>query len=98
MMLLPRRWRAVVGVVALTLGASSAQGSADDYVPKLTPASVTYSDGAVAQALPECGAMDLCATVSLPNDDTIRVYNLGSRRCEPFTLHLVTVHFDAVVL
>lgn len=62
------------------------------------PAPVTYTDGSVAQARPECDAGDLCGSVMLANGDEIRIYNRGAKKCRPFTLELVTLHGSAVVL
>jgi len=63
-----------------------------------TSTSVTYSDGAVAEAQSECAVLDLCATITLPDKDVMRIYNKGASKCEPFRLHLVRTHGDAVVL
>lgn len=60
--------------------------------------SVTYPDGAVAEARPECSVLDLCATITLPDQDVMRMYNKGAGHCEPYVLHLVRTHGDAVVL
>jgi hypothetical protein len=90
----------IVRISAFAAGAAAAfampRAAAGEARP--TPPAVTYSDGAVARAMPECGASDLCATITLPNQDTMRIYNRGSKRCEPFTLHLATLHGDTVVL
>lgn len=69
-----------------------------DAEPTALPPPVNYSDGAVAQARPECGVGDLCGNIKLPDGDEVRVYNRGATRCGPFTLELVTLHGDAVVL
>jgi hypothetical protein len=91
--------RSIVRIFAFATGAiaGSTVGEAAAESRPVPPA-VTYPDGAVAQASPECGSSDLCATITLPNQDTMRIYNKGSKRCGPFTLHLTTLHGDAVVL
>jgi hypothetical protein len=73
-------------------------GDRADAAPTTLPPPVSYTDGAVAQARPECGVGDLCATIALPDEDDVRVYNRGASKCGPFTLELVTLHGDAVVL
>ena len=84
---------AVVVTAAFLLAAARA-----DAGPTTLPPPVNYTDGAVAQARPECGVGDLCATITLPDEDDVRVYNRGARKCGPFTLELVTLHAGAVVL
>lgn len=69
-----------------------------DAPPAYVATSVTYPDGAVAEARAECGVLDLCATITLPGNDVIRIYNKGAGRCEPFVLHLVRTHGGVVVL
>jgi hypothetical protein len=69
-----------------------------DAEPTALPPPVSYSDGAVAQARAECGVGDLCGDIKLPDEDAVRVYNGGATRCGPFSLELVTLHGDAVVL
>lgn len=69
-----------------------------DAEPTALPPPVSYSDGAVARARPECGVGDLCGNINLPDEDEVRVYNRGATRCGPFTLELVTLHGGAVVL
>jgi hypothetical protein len=69
-----------------------------DAPPAYTSTAVTYPDGAVAEARPECSVLDLCATITLPDKDVLRIYNKGSGRCQPFVLHLVRTHGDAVLL
>jgi hypothetical protein len=73
-------------------------GRRADAEPTVLPQPVSYSDGAVAQARAECGVGDLCGNIKLPDEDEVRVYNRGATRCGPFTLELVTLHGDAVVL
>ena len=85
---------AVVTVTAATLMA----GPRADAQPTTLPPPVSYTDGAVAHARPQCAAGDLCATITLPVGDDVRVYNKGAARCKPFTLELVTLHGEAVVL
>ncbi len=60
--------------------------------------SVTYPDGSVAEARPECSALDLCATITLPDQEVMRIYNKGAGHCEPYVLRLVRTHGYAVVL
>jgi hypothetical protein len=86
------------GAVAVFSAATLLAGDLADAAPTTLPPPVTFTDGAVAQARPECGVGDLCGTITLPDGDNIRVYNRGARRCGPFTLELVTLHGDAVVL
>lgn len=69
-----------------------------DAPPAYVSTTVTYADGAVAEARAECGVLDLCATITLPDGDTIRIYNKGAGRCEPFALRLVRSHGDAVII
>lgn len=69
-----------------------------DAPPPYTSTSVTYPDGAVAEARPECAVLDLCATITLPDKDVLRIYNKGADRCQPYSLHLVRTHGDAVLL
>lgn len=68
-----------------------------DAPPAYVSTAVTYPDGAVAEARPECGVLDLCATITLPDQDVLRIYNKGAARCKPFVLHLVRTHGDAVL-
>lgn len=69
-----------------------------DAPPAYVSTAITYPDGAVAEARPECGVLDLCATITLPDQDVVRIYNKGAGRCEPYVLHLVRTHGDAVLL
>jgi hypothetical protein len=69
-----------------------------DAPPAYVSTAITYPDGAVAEARVECGALDLCATITLPDQDVLRIYNKGAGRCQPFVLHLVRTHGDAVLL
>ena len=62
--------------------------------PALTAAatsadSVQFSDGAVGTAYPHCGDTDLCAVVSYPGGDTLRIYSEGAARGQPYILHFV---------
>ena len=66
--------------------------------PPIVSTAITYPDGAIADARAECGVLDLCATITLPDQDVMRIYNKGAGRCEPFVLHLVRTHGDAVML
>lgn len=66
--------------------------------PPYVSTAITYPDGAVAEARAECAVLDLCATITLPDGDVMRIYNKGAGRCEPFVLHLVRTHGDAVLL
>ena len=66
--------------------------------PAYVSTAVTYPDGAVAEARSECAVLDLCATITLPDKDVLRIYNKGAGRCQPFVLHLVRTHGDAVLL
>jgi hypothetical protein len=85
---------AAVTVIAATL----IFGARADAGPTTVPQPVSYSDGAVAYARPQCATGDLCATITLPDGDDIRVYNRGAARCRPFKLELVTLHGEAVML
>lgn len=69
-----------------------------DAQPAYVSTAITYPDGAVAEARAECAVLDLCATITLPDGDVMRIYNKGAGRCEPFILHLVRTHGDAVLL
>jgi hypothetical protein len=69
-----------------------------DTPPAYVSTAVTYPDGAVAEARAECAVLDLCATITLPDQDVMRIYNKGAGRCEPFVLHLVRTHGDAVLM
>ena len=69
-----------------------------DTPPPYVSTSVTYSDGTVAEARAECAALDLCATITLPDQDVVRIYNKGAGHCKPFVLHLVRTHGDTVLL
>jgi hypothetical protein len=71
---------------------------ADAPPPAYVSTAVKYPDGAVAEARPECGVLDLCATITLPDQEVLRIYNKGSGRCGPFVLHVVRMHDNAVVL
>ncbi len=66
--------------------------------PAYVSTAVTYPDGAVAEARGECAVLDLCAKITLPDGDVMRIYNKGAGRCEPFVLRLVRTHGDAVLL
>jgi hypothetical protein len=55
---------------------------------------LNFENGSVATAEERCGAGDLCATLKLPNGDTISVYNGGAIRCKPYTLKVVRMHGD----
>lgn len=83
---------AAFGLAAL-LARPAAAGLPTTLVPP-----VSYTDGAVAQARSECGVGDLCAAITLPDGDTMRIYNRGAARCGPFTLELITLFGEAVVL
>lgn len=69
-----------------------------DAPPAYVSTAITYSDGAIAEARAECGTLDLCATITLPDQDVLRIYNKGAGRCQPFVLRLVRTHGDAVLL
>lgn len=86
------------GVTILLTAAALATSVQAGAAPTTLPPPVTYTDGAIAQARPECGIGDLCGTIALPDGDELRVYNRGAQKCSPFTLELVTLHGDAVVL
>jgi hypothetical protein len=93
------RLRRALHVVWIELSASAFFGlSADAAESTLMPSPVTYTDGATALARPECGVGDLCATITLPDQDRVLVYNRGATKCGPFTLRLLTLHGDTVVL
>ena len=77
---------------------ASAQEVSTAPTPAYAATSVTYPDGAIAEARPECAVLDLCATITLPDQDVMRIYNKGAGRCEPYVLHLVRTHGDAVLL
>jgi hypothetical protein len=87
-----------LGVVAVLTAATLLAAQRANAAPTALPPPVSYADGAIAQARPECGTGDLCAAITLPDGDDLRVYNRGTKRCGPFTLELVTLHDGAVVL
>lgn len=61
-------------------------------------APLTYADGVIADAASECGAGDVCATLTFPGGDVLRVYNEGAAKCQAFVLHVVRSHGDTVLL
>jgi hypothetical protein len=69
-----------------------------DAPPAYSSTAITYPDSAVAEARPECAVLDLCATITLPDKDVLRIYNKGAGRCEPFVLHLVGTRALALFL
>jgi hypothetical protein len=87
----------LVGAILITAATLLAWPRADA-APTTLPSPITYTDGAVAQANPECGVGDLCGTIALPDGDNVRIYNRGAKKCGAYTLELVTLHGDAVVL
>jgi len=54
--------------------------------------SITFSDGARADAFDHCGDSDLCASVDFPNGDHLAIYSEGAARCQPYALHFVRTH------
>jgi hypothetical protein len=69
-----------------------------DLPPPYASTAITYADGAVAEARTECAVLDLCATIRLPDQDVLQIYNMGAGRCQPFILHLVRTRGAAVVM
>ena len=69
-----------------------------DLPPAYTSTSYRYADGAVAEARPECAVLDLCATITLPDRDVLRIYNMGAGPCQPFMLHLVRTRGDSALM
>lgn len=66
--------------------------------PAYTSTAVRYPDGAVAEARAKCGVLDLCATITLPDGEIVRIYNRGAERCRPFYLHMVRTRGEVVLL
>lgn len=87
--------RALFAVFAVAITCSALPAAAAEST--LMPSPVTYTDGATALARPECGVGELCATINLPDQDTMLVYNRGAAKCAPFTLRFLTLHGDTIV-
>lgn len=62
------------------------------------PADVPFPDGSIGSASAECGVDDLCATLVLPNKDRIEIYNQGAGYCQPFSLSIIRMRGDVVLL
>jgi hypothetical protein len=96
-MVKPITQRALRAVLAALSAAAFAASPAVAAESTLMPSPVTYADGATALARPECGVGELCATVTLPDRDTVLVYNRGATKCGPYALRLLTMHGDTVI-
>lgn len=62
------------------------------------PPDVPFVDGAVGSVTAECGVADLCATITLPDKDTIQVFNDGAGYCQSFGLDIVRMRGNVVLL
>ncbi|HEX8806056.1 MAG TPA: hypothetical protein VF741_03860 [Candidatus Aquilonibacter sp.] len=50
---------------------------------------ITFTDGARARTYGHCGDMDLCATITYPNGQTLSIYSEGAAEYQPYTMHFV---------
>jgi hypothetical protein len=73
-------------------------GTASLSARQTRPTDVTFPDGAVGSVTAECGLGDLCATLTLSNKDTIEVYNEGAGYCQAFTLNIIRMRGDTILL
>lgn len=74
----------VLAVAILALCATAAaKAAADD------PASVTFSDGAVATGYDHCGEADLCAKIRYRDGDALLFFSEGAGLGQPYVVHVV---------
>ena len=51
--------------------------------------SIRLTNGAKATSFTHCGDMDLCASITYDNGNTLSIYSEGAAECQPYFLHFV---------
>jgi len=62
------------------------------------PSTLTLKDGTVAVPAQECGVGEVCATVTMPNNDVITFYSEGSQKNQTYKIHAVRMHGNVVLV